>query len=547
MIIDRKRYNCYYIDNHPWYPYLVSSVRYNPDGTSYRTTGLLDRYGSHLTENSFIVCYTPGVVKEPRVRERITQGGEELSLRTIIQTYWVDRIYRDDDGSARRLYAHFPSIWEFYQYYYRCPRRYFHEVIRGNEPQKARFDIDIDSHPDIDHVTDCTLGLLFDTIEEIFAGYHLPFTVEDDLLVYESNHYPDGSLAPKRSYHIVFRRWCHLNNEEAHAFYDVVLAKMGDGFRRYIDPAIYSRTQCFRLVGSSKYEEDVAHHRYKRRLSTLTIGTRTYHWPSPSVTGGYDCEEFRQSLITDVHACSFLPRFRTDSCLKCQEAIRAVQSNSSLPPLQRWTLLSEDIKCEECTARINREYPEINYSQANDYLRIVETTLSLPNYFRVRSLGPGRIDLLRLRPYYCPTCHRTHEHENPYLLIRETSLLFYCRRTDHGYSVPLVPSPSSSDPLPPPSPISPPSSAPPCPSPSLPDPPCPSLSLPDPQKETSHLPLVRSAASFVPPPLVRSPVLSAPPPLVRSAPSFAPLPLMKGTDRRNNITLKPRKIVHTFL
>jgi len=48
--------------------------------------------------------------------------------------------------------------------------------------------------------------------------------------------------------------------------------------------------------------------------------------------------------------------------------------------------------------------------------------------FIVRDVKGSIISLKRLKPSFCKICERVHEHENPYLLVIDDNVYFYCRR-----------------------------------------------------------------------------------------------------------------------
>lgn len=158
--------------------------------------------------------------------------------------------------------------------------RNFYEVIPGEHPQKPHFDIDIPRNvKDTEEPTE----FVEEIVVSIVSVFKSQFAIELDrkLIWIYSSHGPE-----KWSYHIVVDGYCHSNNHQALLFYRRVVALMKlHAKKKIIDPAlmklppnqtiidpalmelhakqtiidpkvidanVYSRTQSFRLLFSSK-------------------------------------------------------------------------------------------------------------------------------------------------------------------------------------------------------------------------------------------------------------------------------------------------------
>lgn len=107
--------------------------------------------------------------------------------------------------------------------------RNFYEVILGHQAQKPHFDLDVDlttisthgySTEEIIASSEDVKDCLLHCISEILLDYNVPYNRQIDLLIFPS-HGPN-----KRSYHIIIDGYCHSNNVEAKAFYDLVMESL---------------------------------------------------------------------------------------------------------------------------------------------------------------------------------------------------------------------------------------------------------------------------------------------------------------------------------
>jgi hypothetical protein len=243
---------------------------------------------------------------------------------------------------------------------------------------------------------------------------------QEDFLLYQSH----GDN--KYSYHVILKYYCHSNHKEALSFYNLVIENMGEIFSKFVDRAVYSKMQAFRLLYSCKYGTT----RYKRKIQQITFD-KEYIFT--------DCEdkmeEWCHSLVSYTYYCKVLPNFNQQykSCLQCQKLLEERLANED-NDLLKWTLQQIGVTCAECenkTLQINSQKTdiiEINYQEANKYVKQLEEIVKHPNCFQIRNINGNRIDLDKKSIYTCPICSRRHESENPFLIVENEFVYFYCRR-----------------------------------------------------------------------------------------------------------------------
>ena len=416
MEVDKAVYHYHYINNVLWSKYLVSGTVYTADGQSYQRTGILDK--TSLTDNSVVVSYTPGVINELREKLIVFEDGHTERLGR----YKINRPYLDQQGRPKRLYTVFKDAITFYKYYRLLnDARYCYEIIRGEMPQKPHFDIDINDQENNDETAKYTLYLLFTTLTTIFAEYGINLNWQEDFLLYSSHQHPDGSLAAKRSYHLLIKNYCHANHKEAQSLYQRVIAKE-PSLAKYVDAAVYSKNQAFRLLGSAKYESDYNKSRYKRKVREIMLD-KLYTWQV-----GEEHIEVYHSLVGYVKECMLLPPFvEKFNCPQCIE-INKQQQHSENNDLFLFTLQQNVLKCSKCTREQINTTQELNIEESKQYLKLVEQNIKEVGSFYIRKIDNNRIDLNKVRRYNCPVCVRSHDNENPFLTVEGDSVYFHCRR-----------------------------------------------------------------------------------------------------------------------
>jgi len=298
-----------------------------------------------------------------------------------------------------RKFALFDSFVVFYKYYSTLSpdsRKSFFEVILGKRSQKPHFDIDIPLNETMTYdkaysVMEQLISIIIDTAKE----KNVVLLLERDVCIYTSHS------DAKFSVHIIIANWCHSNNEEARSYAHYVISKLPTSWNpKWVDPNVYSPTQQFRLLFSTKYGA-------MRHKVLLT----EFIYKKKKVNHRYDTEpdtpedlpliQFEESLITFTSKCRMLPSY-----------IDKVETCTTNYPK------GEDISEEDMT-------------KALDILTTYFECTSCP--FDIMKTNGRLIYLIRLQPTFCQLCDNLHEHENPFIRLEETSdgsvnVYFYCRR-----------------------------------------------------------------------------------------------------------------------
>jgi len=315
-------------------------------------------------------------------------------------------VHGREKSKVKPVFVLFKSYIEFALYCRYIPdnNKYFYEIILGECPQKPRFDIDIDN-PTIDgeDVKDCLVESIIDTL-----GQRGVFISINNILIYVSHGFNSNNKY-KQSYHIVIDNYCHANNVEARAFYDKVISGVPEKYKEYIDSGVYSSTQQFRIVGSTK----IYNNRYKSFQKVWKYKGKDIIHQYPEEAEDSDHEmimQLEESLITFTGNCSFLPTFQPE------------EKENNINERKGTTYSDfEDIDDSDIKAAL----------ELLAQIEMIPTSSSLFPY-TVDNIDGSLIVLKRVRPSFCKTCLRVHENQNPYLFIigEEKTVYFHCRRAE---------------------------------------------------------------------------------------------------------------------
>lgn len=275
----------------------------------------------------------------------------------------------------------------------------FFEVILGIHPQKPHFDVEIEKKEMLDAANDIRDSLVT-SILEVTKSLGVELRINRDILLYTSH----GPL--KRSFHVVIDNYYHQNNNEAKEFYKLVVAKIPEKYREFIDKAVYSAKQQFRILGCQKPGSG----RIKHFVEEWDYGKTKvkYEYSQPILNERHKFNmQLSSSLVSYVSNCMAFP------VLIVSEEKKKVTYNPST-----------QISYDTFTAAIKA---------CNDYAKG-----DIHSNYNVRiEEGKSIIILERKRPSMCIICNRVHEHENPYITIHgpEESVRFHCRRAGEQYKV----------------------------------------------------------------------------------------------------------------
>jgi len=206
--------------------------------------------------------WRPNFYKKPPYNNGLYKEGEDIENKPHIQRIVGDR-YR---------FKKFNSVKSFIDYYLNLSDKVdCYETIPGNNKQKPHFDIAIARSDDIAEEHGEVLNSLINSVDKVFKDLGLELNFEKGLLLFHSN----GDCSKKYSYHVIIDNYYHENNLEAKAFYDLVITNIPDKYKKFIDPAPYSKLQEFRLIGSYKHSLP---DRVKTPILEYTLNGKNYNY-----------------------------------------------------------------------------------------------------------------------------------------------------------------------------------------------------------------------------------------------------------------------------
>lgn len=280
-------------------------------------------------------------------------------------------------ANVKRLYSLFDTIMDFRKYISKLPEgdHCFYETILGHRKQKPHFDIDFEGERrDVTRKSKNLLSNLKKAIETVL-GLELR---KDDWFVFSSHGIKGDHY--KRSYHVVIDNYCHINNEEARAFYDRVMTYIDDD-KEHIDHAVYGSVQQFRIYGSQKYGSN--------RPKKCDTHVATNHKETTAI--------WNSSIIGNTAYCQLLPFY-----VVVQDKHEFVSNSLSEEGVDELTDLIE-----------NHEYTRgMIISDVQGTMVIMRRNGALNE---------------------CPNCSVVHEAENPFITVdKHGEVWFYCRRNEDG-------------------------------------------------------------------------------------------------------------------
>lgn len=222
----------------------------------------------------------------------------------------------------------------------------------------------------------------------------------DDIMVFSSH----GTA--KLSYHLIVDNWCLPNSDENRAFHDACMALLPEKYRPLVDHGMYKSIQQLRTYLSHKFESN--------RTKTLShLST----W-KPLVPHESEDHAFVQilgaSLVSNVSYCKLLPSFAPPPLPKPAFDGDAIQ------------LSTEEI---DAALELGSKYSAGGGSKGDEN---VMTDGDFP--FKLEEVRGGMLLLKRLAPSWCKLCKRTHETENPFVIVTggPRNVYFYCRRAENN-------------------------------------------------------------------------------------------------------------------
>ena len=331
-----------------------------------------------------------------------THPRQSLLNKFIVCWDYYDRNTKKES----KLYAVFENYLNFAKFFLQVipELRSFFEIILGERLQKPHFDIDMELTPQQlqENLSEKVLADLIDVLRKLIPDLSLT----KDVCIYSSHSSTNlqNTNSNKRSYHVVINHFCHANNKEAKAFYYSVMKMLPKEYfdNGWIDHAVYSKTQQFRIYQSKKLHSD-----------RTKVFHETWRFKGENVKHIYDevaenenmqfCINLDESLVSArPGTCKLLPSF-------------------GIPE----EFLKKDFETGE-----NVEY-DLAMEAISLFAHSIGTTPENSNFAYTfdRVEGPFVI-LKRRKPSKCRLCLRVHNHQNPYLFITPDTLnvFFHCRR-----------------------------------------------------------------------------------------------------------------------
>jgi hypothetical protein len=256
------------------------------------------------------------------------------------------------------------------------------------------------------------------SILKVFNEYSISFELDKDILVFTSHSLEEvdsscnkESISPKfkRSYHIIIDNYFHENNLESQAFAHLVIAKMKDEYKPYVDTSVYKPLQQFRIYGNQKRGSN----RPKIFCETWSLCGNVVTYPYPKFSSDMQKEIYilGVSLVSNCKGCKSLPTFR--------------------PTYQ---LL---IDAKRQAALESYDVDDLNSELAKRAMIVLAKSAGLTIYdpifpYKLRKINGNLLDLKRTRPSRCKICDRVHEHIDPFLIVKDENMVYYgCRRANN--------------------------------------------------------------------------------------------------------------------
>lgn len=301
-----------------------------------------------------------------------------------------------EELSTGRRFSFFSNTLEYKQWLcknglHKCETPFFEVCQDGC--QRIHFDLDIKGKT-LEYAEKVKDNLV-SCIVTFFEKTKQQFTLEKDIALCTSHG--EG----KHSYHIVLPNRRQEDSEDGKYFHSIITSMMKEEHRQYVDSAVYSPKQQWRLVGNYK-------------LNSNRMKQFYYVWAYQGKMVKYDCEfykdwglrmfvEFEHTLISTISGTN--PIKYDDFKPSPKKIIKLCIST-----------LKKEIE-EQDAEKILQDF-----SEAFDYD---------DDDFSILKIEGQIISLKRNRPTYCCICERNHEHENPFLVVRpHGKAQYFCRRSD---------------------------------------------------------------------------------------------------------------------
>lgn len=352
---------------------------YKLSKTDYGVKSLMDSYRLEDLLESLVIAYNvPSKFYNERyekMREK-TYLAERANTNDIVKIESLDKRFNE---RSNRMFSIFNDYFEFKNFLknFEPLDRCFHEIIPGDARQKMRYDIDMKNVTleFAEFVKDDLLTACYETFQELCG---VTLMINQDILIYTSHS------EQKMSYHVIIDNYYFRDHNECKKVYNYTISKLSDrSYSCFIDHAVYSSMQSFRIVNCTKLGQD----RFKILNEQFSFRGQIINHEF-TTKGFYENLVLAHSLISYTHDCTFL-------------------------------------KTKTLFEKVYTNYGDLSQHVIDQ----IEEKMSHGN-FRVRKDGINGniVNLDKTEVYYCEICKDNHHSENPYLVVENENVYWFCRR-----------------------------------------------------------------------------------------------------------------------
>lgn len=289
------------------------------------------------------------------------------------------------------------------------PQSYY-EIINSDIHPYVKMYFDIDCNTTISKdILDKELLILKSFLSQL---YKVKFNTDVDVLLFSS------SFGDKKSYHIVIDKACMRYNtnlfKKICLYVKKKMSELNLNIGNFIDEVVYKSTQQFRLFGSMKYgtnrvkREFIASEASREREASRESEAREASEKSPSSLLSLP---FPSSLLSFTDDCKKIEFKNISLSLETEKKRKSIQTESCF---------LEDIP--------ESDFLETFIEEGEyDVKDVIKTEIADNEFIYL-------IILKRNQETYCEVCEREHPHENPYIVVFNSAIRFFCRRSEGNRS-----------------------------------------------------------------------------------------------------------------
>lgn len=293
-------------------------------------------------------------------------------------------------GNVCRRYTLFEDYISFWNYYLGQPPELqtFNEICLENQLQKMRFDLDMKGITD-EKVGNEMVEQVMVASNNFFKELKMELKMEKDWIVFTSH----GKT--KLSYHLIIDNYCFQDCSSVQYVYNQICKELPtEIIEKYLDNSIYSKNHSLRIYGNSKIDE----------IERIKQWNPSFTFKSKKIKTKLEIEEEKNELLEDY---SILQA----GLVTCTENCKVIKI----------TIPKNEV-----------ELGELEQETVDKALELLKT-IDEEGILKFYKIEGNFICLKKDKSYHCPTCEKTHESENPYLLLVGDTILFNCRRNQKNF------------------------------------------------------------------------------------------------------------------